>query len=179
LTPAAIYNLADLRHHQKRFDEAKELYQQALGRRRQLLGDNHFETLYVIHSLGILAHEHGEAEQAEAHLRQATIGYSNSYGPDHWQVGVARMHLGRSLTTLGRFADAQSELLEAERVLALAEVSSDLRHQRLCEAFVALYEAWEKAEPDKEFQERIKQWREQIPSTSLAKMSAEASDEQR
>ena len=74
----------------------------------------------------------------------------------------------RTLTALGRFQQAEDELLEA---LAMYEDTSVLiknphRFQKftaqLFEAFVELYGAWHTAEPDKGYEGKAAEWRAKL-----------------
>jgi hypothetical protein len=174
LTPAAMFNLADLRHSQGKLDDAQKLYEMALNRRRRLLGDAHADTIYVMHSLAILLHMQGHADQALPMFREVLAGYRRVFGDEHWQVGVAHMHVGRSLTALGKYDDAEPELVKADRLLAAAQGSQTERRQRLCENFVGLYEAWDKSEPGKGYGAKAAQWRAKLPATGPAAASSSA-----
>ena len=59
-------------------------------------------------------------------------------------TGAFRCGLGRALARLGRFEEAESELLESDRALLMTFDASHVRVQKTQEALVDLYERWEK-----------------------------------
>jgi hypothetical protein len=94
----------------------------------------------------LLAQE--QAESAEPLYREAVAGFELALGKDHARSGSARGGLGRTLTKLARYAEAEAELLEAQRVLTTAQGITAERKQLNIKALIDLYTAWESADPD-------------------------------
>jgi serine/threonine protein kinase/tetratricopeptide (TPR) repeat protein len=163
----SIFNLADLRRYQDRPDEAKQLYEQALERRRRLLGETHPYTNNVLLSLAILLYDQGNYAQVLPMFQQVLTNFTAVFGPEHWQVGVAHMHVARCLTALHRYSEAEPELMEADRIIALAQDIRVERRRKLCETGVALYEGWDKAAPGNGYAAKTDQWRGKLTSDDL------------
>ncbi len=139
-------NMGRLRLEQGRHDEAEDHFGRALeGFRR--LGDDHPRTQTSLSNMGDLRRAQGRLDEAESLHRRAVEGLELQFGKDDWRVANARLGLGRDLTALGRFEEAERELLEFERVVGLPRFASPGRRRQCTEALAALYEAWHKAEP--------------------------------
>ena len=94
--------------------------------------------------------------------------YEGTVGKDSWVTANARFGQGKVLTGLGRFADAERELLEAERVLSSAQAVPTGRHQRCVELLVKLYEAWAAAEPGTRHEASAAKWAATLQAISPA-----------
>ncbi len=123
------------------------LLRESLAMRRRLYPEGHTSIATDLYNLARLMFARGDLAQAEPLYRDAAELYERTQGKDYWLTANARMGLGRTLTGLRRFGEGEGELLAAERVLASAQGVPAGRHQQCVEALVALYEAWEKAEP--------------------------------
>jgi tetratricopeptide (TPR) repeat protein len=166
LRATAIYNLASVLHAQDEYDEARRLYDDALERRRRLLGPENPETLYVVDNLGRLLTDLDEPAQAEPLFREALAGLERVFGPDHSQVAAVRLNLGVVLVKLEQYAEAESELLAAEKVLGTAPGLSPSRRRRLYETLIGLYDAWNLAKPGQGYDAKAQPWREKRPAAA-------------
>ncbi len=158
-TLTSIGNLGVLLREQGKAGEAEPLHREALEGNRRRLGDDHPSTLMSLHHMGGVLREQGKAAEAEPLHREALAGFERRFGGDDWRVGNARLGLGRALTALQRFTEAGPELTEAERILRAAPSVPPGRHKQCIEALVALYEAWDKAEPAGSHDSQAAQWR--------------------
>jgi tetratricopeptide (TPR) repeat protein len=162
LTARIIFTQAGLRHREGKLDEAEKLYRVALERRRRLLGNDHADTLYIVNQLGDVVQMRERFADAESLFREAFVGFQRLFGDDHWQTAIARKQLGRALTGLGRYADAEELLLEANRVLTSAPADHERSRQQSVEAIIKLYEAWDEAEPEKDYAAKAEPWRKKL-----------------
>ncbi len=78
-----LHALAMLRTRQKRYAEARRLFQEVLEIRQGKGDDDHPETLATKHEFGVLRMEQGGYEEAETFLIAALEGRSVKLGPDH------------------------------------------------------------------------------------------------
>jgi tetratricopeptide (TPR) repeat protein len=119
--------------------------------------------------LGTLLSEQDKLVDAEPVYREVLAAYEKVFGKDHPRVGNARYMLGVILAKLERFAEAASELVEAERILASAEgdAASYLREQTIA-ALVSLYSEWHKSEPANGHDAQAKLWRDRLPEKQPA-----------
>jgi hypothetical protein len=78
------------------------------------------------------------------------------------------MQLGKALALQGRWSDAEAELLEAERVLAVAEGGPPGIHDLSVTGLATFYSLWDKAEPGKGYDAKAKEWRAKLAEKSAA-----------
>jgi hypothetical protein len=84
--------------------------------------------------------------------------YERTKGKVFWPAAKARQGLGSSLARLGRFRQAEPELLAAERVFAVVPGVAE-RHRKCVEALVTFYESWDKAEPGRGHDTQAAKWK--------------------
>ena len=87
-------------------------------------------------------------------LEEVRSGMRDSLPTGHWMIGVATMNVGRCLTALSRYAEAESSLLESHALLEKALGPSHDRTIQANVALAALYDAWGK--PDKAAEWKVK-----------------------
>ena len=100
----------------------------------------------MIH-LGNLNNEQGRYQEAVPLFQEAAILYEKGLAPGHWAVANVKSNYGICLTKLGRYAEAEAELLEAHEGLQAALGAEHDRTQKAAAGLVELYEAWN--EPEK------------------------------
>jgi tetratricopeptide (TPR) repeat protein len=110
--------------------------------REKALGADHSLLASPLARLGSLHLKLGEAEAAEPLLRRALALGRDREPHREPEILQPRIDLGRCLTALGRYPEAESSLASA-----LADPGLSLFRQRLAEeAMVELYEAWGRTE---------------------------------
>jgi len=107
-----VASLATALFQQGDYVGAEALYREALGSQRRALGDEHPETLSTLIDLAVVLNARGDAAGAERLYRDALAG-ERKLGPDPPLLGAALKGLARSLSALGRLAEAQPLLQEA------------------------------------------------------------------
>ena len=80
-------------------------------------------------------------EDAESVLRQGLDIRLEKLGAEHWQTGEAKSMLGRCLTALNRYDEAEPLLLDGYRTLEQALGAEDRNTLTALRRLVALYEA--------------------------------------
>ena len=138
------------------------LYRESLAMRRRLYPEGHVSIATDLNNLAGLLLERNEPASAEPLYAEAVELYERTQGAGFWRTGIARQGLGRSFTALGRFAAAEPELVAAEKILSTAQGVPAGRHARSVEALVALYEAWEKADPGRDHAGEAARWRQKV-----------------
>jgi hypothetical protein len=105
---------------------------------------------------------------AEPLFREAMAAYERTRGKSFRSITEVRVRLGESLTGQDRFTDAETELLAAQRTIE----SSPEQYQRAREpnlkALIALYEAWDKADPGKGHDTRAAEWKASLDALNPA-----------
>ena len=132
---------------------------EALELLRQSFPAGHSEIAKLQGGLAAVLHAKGDFSDAESLFSEALATSAAALGPDHPDVGNARMGLGRTLAALDRPAEAEAALLEAYRVLAPASASYDKSREKNVDALAVLYENWHQSEPGKGYDAKAQQWK--------------------
>ncbi|MEZ4387976.1 MAG: serine/threonine-protein kinase [Candidatus Krumholzibacteriia bacterium] len=158
-TLVSTHNLASLLRDEGKLDEADAVYREALAGRRRVLGDQHPSTLSTISSLGSLLVSRGrDAEAAKLLAAAEPDARAALTGARAPRLAFFLMTLGRARGELKEFTAAEGNLIEAHGILSDSpEPSAD--DLRTCtEALVALYAAWDSAEPGGDHAASRKRW---------------------
>ena len=104
----ALNNLADVYRATGEYERAGELYSQALAIREEVLGPEHPHLAYVHGSLGRLALDLNQPEEALSHLDHAIAIFDGHEGTQEGEI-EAHFHLARALFELGARERAVAE----------------------------------------------------------------------
>ncbi|MEO8505877.1 MAG: serine/threonine-protein kinase [Acidobacteriota bacterium] len=148
------------------------LFRESLAMRRRLYPEGHVSVANDLANLARLLLERGDAAAAEPLYREAAALYDRTSGDGFWPTGNARLGLGRALLALSRFAEAEVELLRAQRLLANAPSAPPTRRRQSLEALARLYESWNAATPA--HRARAAEWRKQLATLDAATLPAAA-----
>ncbi len=135
-----LHSLAEILVETGDLSAAAPLFERVIAIRERAFGADHSLLTRPLYNLGRLRFQQDDAKAAEPLLRRA-LSLGRDSGPHrHPEVMWPRIYLGRSLTALSRFPEAEALLLAN-----LAEDDVDLKtRQRTHEFLAALYEAWDK-----------------------------------
>jgi hypothetical protein len=86
---------------------------------------------------------------------------------DEWRLARFLQHLGRARAGTGQFAESEKNLLEAWKIAEPSGPSSGDAHACL-HAIVALYTAWDAAEPGKGHSGKIAEWKQKLDDLEAA-----------
>ncbi|MBZ0269653.1 serine/threonine-protein kinase [bacterium] len=152
----SMNNLGLLYKKMGRYAEAESLYVKVVDGLRVTLGNEHPHVLTFMSNLAALRILQGQYAEAEPLIRQALEGTRKTTPDNKAYIGARAYYLGKCLTGLGRYGEAESTLLEAHATLAEA-LGPDHGLTRSCiRSLGDLYEAWGK--PD-----RSAEWRAKLP----------------
>jgi len=110
-------------------DIATDPQQRALTVRRELLGNNHLDTLASINGMGLLLQSQGRLSEAESYYREALEARRRILGADHLDTLSSINNMGFLLQEQGRLVEAEPfyrEALEARRRILGADHPSTL-----------------------------------------------------
>ena len=135
-----------------RYDEAeRELLEALRLLTAHYLTDDHPAVVPTFGLLAALYEAWGKPEEAtrwleelESIRRRRLEAALAEGGAEDFDTGCRRGELGECLTRMGRYAEAEEQLLEAHRVLDAAVGDDHIRTIRAVRALVDLYEAWGK-----------------------------------
>ena len=99
--------LAALYYSQGRYEQAEPLYEQALGLRRKLLGEDHPDVTASLNNLARLSYSQGRYEQAEPLYEQALALRRQLLGEDHPDVTASLNNLAYLYYSQGRYEQAE------------------------------------------------------------------------
>jgi len=120
--------------------------------RRDALGELHPTTLNTGANLARALLAGGRTSEAEALARRVVDGQVSAGVQEPLRRGLAMRVLGQSLTALGRFDEAEPELLEAHDIVEAAVGPEHPQTRAAVDAIVTLYDAW--GQPD-----QAEEWR--------------------
>jgi hypothetical protein len=129
-------------------------------------------TANVLNALASVLLDEYRPADAEPMFREALASLQQTATPEQWKLAIVRVGMGRRYAVLGRFSEAEAELLEAERLLAISEGGSPGYHRRAVQALVDLYAAWDQANPRAGHAAQAEQWRAKLVSMRPATAAA-------
>jgi eukaryotic-like serine/threonine-protein kinase len=84
------------------FVEAEQLYRDALGIRKRILGDNDWTTTESLKDVASILHRQGKLPEAESLLREVLVILERLYTPNHERVLEVRKNLAEIIEKQGR-----------------------------------------------------------------------------
>jgi hypothetical protein len=87
----------------------------------------------------------GNGAEAEPLLEQSLAARLKIYAENDWRVGSTRSLLGAALTYLHRYSEAESQLLEAKRILKDVPGAQGREARATAARLSALYQSWPRA----------------------------------
>ena len=168
-TISSMNTLGELLAHQGKLSEAEPLLRVSLAKSRDAHGGEDFLTLNYVSHLGELLLVQGKYAEAaqllsanEAAARKSFQGeYSN-------RIGIFLMHLGRARLALGQFDAAQSNLLEAQSILAKGLDPNQKFARECAQTVIDLYTAWNAKEPGKGYDAKAAEWKKKRDAMTAA-----------
>jgi tetratricopeptide (TPR) repeat protein len=139
-TLTARDNLANLLRLSERLDEAIEQFQLVVAGRRDVLGSRHLFTAGSMQGLARSLLASDRPQEAETLLREVITIAGDQMGGQRLHA-TARGDLGRCLTALKRFGEAETELQAAQETLRESEGESSPATLRVVEALAELHKA--------------------------------------
>jgi tetratricopeptide (TPR) repeat protein len=105
--------------------------------------------------LGTILRAKGELEDAEKLHRESLAMRLKLFGPKNEMVGVSRLMLGVCLSKMERFEEAESEMLEAIRVME-AYMGNKARVIDAYQRMADFYASWGKVEEETRYRNLLK-----------------------
>lgn len=154
-----------------RYAEAEPYLRDALESARRTYGPDHSTTLIFTTNMGDLLVLLGRAEEAIGVLEPAELAVrALSRDGNPRRLGLFLSNMGRARAGIGydaaRFAQAESELLEAHALLVKDAAPSPRDTIECTRALVALYTAWNESEPGKGYDAKAAEWAGRLPAES-------------
>ena len=137
-----LNNLAYPLRELKRYDEAIAALNEALSLTIAARGNDSAPVAQYRTNLARVYVAMGDGAAAEPLLRQSLAVRVKVYGENDWRVGVTKSLLGAALTDLHRYPEAESQLLEAKRILRDVPGAQGREAKATAARLSALHDAW-------------------------------------
>jgi len=162
--PAARNSLAKVLDARGEHAAADELFRAALAERRKRYGNVHKEVAYSLFDYGESLLDRSDLEAADPLLAELVELERELVPEGDGTLASARQLYGRCLARRGHYADAEEQLLAACEAFsqlpkALPSAASSARA-----GILALYTAWDAAEPGQGIVARAERWQEKFPA---------------
>jgi len=167
-----LNNLAVLLQARGDSSGAESVARESLGMYKRLVPGDSLDVALGLNNLAALLQARGDPAGAETPAREGVAMYERMSGKDAFSTGNVRLKLGRALAGLNRFAEAEPELIETERVFSTARGVPPGRHKQCIEAIMALYESWDKAEPGKGHDAKAAEWKAKLDAMTPPEAAA-------
>lgn len=135
--------------------EAESLFTEALDAQRAMLPDHHPHLASTLVRMGWMLIDRGQPEEAEPLIREGKAILEQLLPADHWQLAAARGLLGLCWAQEGRFAEAEPPLTASYDTFRRQFGPEDWRTQRTAQALAGLYQAWDKPDEARRYQELL------------------------
>ena len=156
-TMVAVNNLAIIYRRTGALDKAEALYLEDYETSRRLLGDEHPDIAVTMTNLGRLYIAQAKHADAEAILARALALSRKVQPPGYFGTGFTQAAYGDALLGLGRFQEAEKNLLESRALLVRALGADSGSLTRVTESLVKLYERTGN-------ESRAAEWRRRLPA---------------
>jgi len=162
----ALNSLAGMLTDRGELAGAEPLFRESLAMSKRLFPGDHREVARGLNNLANLLLARGDLAGAEPLAREGVAMSERTSGKDHSGTGNVRTKLGRALAGMNRFTEAETELIESERVLSTAQGVPPGRHKQCVDELVTMYESWDKAEPGKGHDAKAAEWKAKLEAVT-------------
>ncbi len=156
-TLQSMDHTATLYQREGKLEDSEALFRECLDLARKIPPPDHPDIWLEMNNLAATLMLQIKFEEALPLLRAALDGRLRKFGKDSSVTGQSRVKLGEALTALAKFDEAETMLLEAEPLLAGPNIPP-ARHAQCVKDLIALYEAWDKADPGKGHDAKAAAW---------------------
>ncbi|KFY04526.1 hypothetical protein O988_00716 [Pseudogymnoascus sp. VKM F-3808] len=108
---------------------AENIARTALMVKERVLGDEHLDTIYSVHQLGLMLEGQGKYEEAEAMHRRALKGREKAFGKEHMATFISMTSLGLMLERQGKYKEA--EAIQRQAVEGMEKVVGEEHRETL------------------------------------------------
>ena len=122
-------------------DEAAPLYEPTLRIESELIGEDHPDTLALMHNIAGLYRKQGRHADALAMHARVLERARRVLGAQAWQVGLFEVGRAQTLQAMGDVAAADAAYADAETILVASMGAEHPRTQRVREMRAALQSA--------------------------------------
>ncbi len=158
-TMGSLYSMAMLMQEQGNFAEAERIHRIVLDASRRSSGEANMDTLVSASNTGVALRELGRLEEAAELGKESVETAKRALPRDHWLRGLFASEYAQTLAVQHRFSEAETLALEADAIYRRSLEETHVRRIENIRHIVALYEAWNTAEPGHGYDTKAAQWR--------------------
>ena len=144
-------NLAGVLDRQDKIAETDSVLRLHIDIAEEYWPEGHWRVGSAYGGLGTFHLLQGDTSGAEPYLRSALEMYLRTVGEDHSRTTYAKVQLGTCLMGLGRFAAAESYLLEASRWLRTNRGMDNSFTREMLSQLISLYRRWGRPEQAEQY----------------------------
>ncbi len=166
-------NLVLLAEARGQYDTAERQIADVLKRARRTFGEEYPTTLLASIIMGGILDREGKHDLAESLLVGVESASGRTLtGDNAFWFGMLRWHLGHARSALGRYPQAEADLLAAQSLLARPHVAQEPDDLRECtQSLIELYTRWDHAEPGKGYATKAAQWQQTLNAIKASELS--------
>lgn len=158
-TMGSTHSMALLLQAQGKFVEAERLHRAVLDASRRTNGDDDIDTLMSASNTGSVLRELGRLDEAAALGKESVETARRGLPANHWLHGMFASQYAQTLAAQQRFSEAETLALEADAIYRRTLGEKHARRIENMRRLVALYEAWNAAEPASGSGAKAAKWR--------------------
>ncbi|MBI1849132.1 MAG: serine/threonine protein kinase [Planctomycetes bacterium] len=143
--------LASVVQREEKFADAEVLYRQVLEVDRRARPGGIRGALDAMSQLAVILEAEGKSSEAESLCREALVRMGGATGDEFKDTLAARIAVGSCLGKLGRFEDAEVQLVQGFVGMKLTAGDKSPKVRPAVTALAELYEAWKKPEKAAEY----------------------------
>ena len=147
----ALLNRARALRNSNRFDEAERFAANALDVVEQVMGKDNTAWTSTLTEYGLVELAKGDFEDAATLFRECRTAMIRQFGPGYFFVHTTTVYLSRALIGMGRYSEAEDELLMVFHTVDANRGRSDSFTQWTIRSLVGLYEAWGRSTQAEEY----------------------------
>jgi len=150
-TAIALNNLAFMYQELEQHEQALGMFQKSLESRRRVHGDQSQSVIIGLHNLGMQLTIMAQGEEALPYFEEAIRTSGDVLDDSHWLKPWIHSTYGRTLVSVGRFQEAEKELLTSLEGVRAILGEDHWRTRKLCEYIAGLYTATGDTDRAKEY----------------------------
>ena len=154
-TILSMNNLAMLLLTRKEYAEAESLSRASVALSEKVYGADSIDLAIKLNNLSSLLVATQRADEALPHTEKSLEILTRKLPAGHWAIGGFRGNLGRCLAALGRFEEAEKDLLTGYDEVRKALGDDHKETQTIIRKIIDLYEKWPKPQLADEFRAKL------------------------
>lgn len=158
-TMGSTHSMALLLQAQGKFTEAERMHRAVLDASRRTNGDDDIDTLISASNTGVVLRELGRLDEAAALGKESVETARRELPASHWLHGMFASQYSQTLAAQHRFSEAEMLALEADATYSRTLGEKHARRIENIRRIIALYEAWNSAEPGSGSGAKAVKWR--------------------